>query len=63
MVILPWRGCYDLKNVFAEKMKKKVAIFIQNTAIVCQQLIVTMIFKKIAIFSAENCQNFDHNIT
>jgi hypothetical protein len=44
-----------LKNIFAEKFGKKLAFLTQNKAKVCKTLIITLVFEKNAIFSAENC--------
>jgi hypothetical protein len=50
------------KYIFSQKMAKKLAFSTQNKAKLCQILIITMVFEKNDIFSAENCRKFDHNI-
>jgi hypothetical protein len=56
--------CYDFKNIFAEKIAKKLQKN-QNKAKLFKCLNITLDFEKNASFFAENWQNrlnFDHNI-
>jgi hypothetical protein len=48
-------GRFIFKNNFAEKFGEKMAFFTQNKAILCKNLIITLVFEKNATF-AENCQ-------
>jgi hypothetical protein len=51
------KGCYDFKNIFAEKFsKKKLAFLTQNKAKLCKILIITLVFEKNANFFGENCR-------
>jgi hypothetical protein len=39
-------GCYDFKNIFAEKIVTKLAFFTRNKAKLCKNLIITLVFEK-----------------
>jgi hypothetical protein len=48
------KGCYDFKNIFAEKFsKKKLAFLTQNKAKLCKILIITLVFEKNANFFSQ----------
>jgi hypothetical protein len=49
-----WDRCYDFLNIFAKTFGKKSAFFTQNKAKLCKHWIITLVFKKNAIFFAEN---------
>jgi hypothetical protein len=52
-----WDQCYDLLNIFAEKIQqKKLAFLTQNKAKLCKILIITLVFEKNANFFAVNCR-------
>jgi hypothetical protein len=61
-----WDRCYDFKNIFSKILAKTLAFFVQNTASFSKNCFITLVLKKIAIFSAENwakiAENCDHNI-
>jgi hypothetical protein len=42
--------CYDFKNIFAEKIAKKLVFFTQNKGKLCKILIITLVFEKNANF-------------
>jgi hypothetical protein len=44
-------------NIFAEKFCKKMAFFAQNKAKLCKNWIITLVFKKNAIFSPKIGKN------
>jgi hypothetical protein len=44
------------KNIFAEKVSKKLAILTHNKAKLCKILIITLDIKKNANFFTENCR-------
>jgi hypothetical protein len=58
--------CYDFKNIFAEKIGKKLAFYAQNKAKLCKNWIITLVFEKNANFFrrklAKIAENCDHNI-
>jgi hypothetical protein len=54
-----------LKVSLAKKLEKKWRFLTINTATLCQKLIITLVFKKIAIFRrklAKIAESKDHNI-
>jgi hypothetical protein len=52
-----WDRCYDLKtNIFAEKFGEKIAVFSQNKAKLCKNLIITLVFGKNANVFAEKAK-------
>jgi hypothetical protein len=60
-------GCYDFKNIFAETFCEEIGIFLFKTKLkYANKMIITLVFEKSPIFSAENCkqiaENCDHNI-
>jgi hypothetical protein len=61
-----WGRCYDFKNIFAEKIAKKLAFLTLNKAKICKILIITLVFEKNAYFFIKKWQksqkNCDHSI-
>jgi hypothetical protein len=56
----PRDRCYDFLNIFAKKIGEKIDVFDKkNKAKLFQNLVITLVFEKNAIFFAVNC---DHNI-
>jgi hypothetical protein len=46
-----------LKNIFAEKIGDKLAFLTVSKAKLCKNLIITLVFEKIAIFSPKIVEN------
>jgi hypothetical protein len=52
-----WDQCNDFSNIFAKNFSKKLAFLTQNKAILRKILIITLVFKKNAIFSPKIVEN------
>jgi hypothetical protein len=52
-----------LKNIFAEKIAKKLAFLTKNKAKLFKIMIITLVFEKNANFFAKNCQKSQKIVT
>jgi hypothetical protein len=46
--------CCDFVNIFAEKNRRKMTMLSLNTAIYAEKIIITLLFKSLSNFFAEN---------
>jgi hypothetical protein len=53
--LLPGTDVTIFKNIFDEKLSEKIGVLTENKDKLCENLIITLVFKKKRQFFAENC--------